>query len=106
MSKQFESIMRGLQQVADYKNGDKTKCRVRTVAAHDIEPLAAYSKDEIRAIRHEKNFTQKDFAEILGVNKKTVEAWEAGTRKPTGTAVRLFQLMEKDPNIINHMVRQ
>jgi hypothetical protein len=33
MSKQFESIMRGLQQVADYKNGDKTKCRVRTITA-------------------------------------------------------------------------
>ena len=105
MSKQFESIMRGLQQVADYKNGDISKCRLKTVSVPDVEPIAEYTKEEIRGIRRKNNFTQKTFAEILGVTAKAVEAWEAGKRKPTGAAQRLFQIMEKNPSVFDYVIR-
>jgi putative transcriptional regulator len=106
MSKQFESIMRGLQQVAEYKNGDKTKCRVRNVEIPNIEPVQEFSKDDIKSIRLKINLPQTHFAELLGVSSRSVEAWEAGTRKPTGTAKRLFQMINNNPNIVDSMVRR
>jgi len=107
MAKQtyFESIKEALEQVIAFQNGDTSKARVRIVTIPDIEPITEYPKEKIREIRHKTNLTQKYFADLLGVTSKSVEAWEAGTRKPTGTAKRLFQLIEKDPNIINHMIR-
>jgi len=101
----FESIMEGLQQIADFKNGDTSKVRVRVVEIPDIEPITEYTKEKIKEIRHKNNFTQKTFAEIFGVTPKAVEAWEAGKRRPTSAAQRLFQLMEKDPNIINTIIK-
>ena len=106
MSKMGKSIMRGLQDIIDFQNGDKTKCRVRVVNVPEIEPLTEFPKEKIREIRFKNNFTQQHFAELLGVTKKAVEAWESGARKPTGTAKRLFQLIEKDPNIVNIMVKR
>jgi len=106
MSERGEKIIKSLQNIIDFQNGDKTKCRIRVVRAPEIEPLEEFPKEKIREIRFKNDFTQEHFAEFLGVTKKSVEAWEAGTRKPTGTAKRLFQLIEKDPNIINSMVRR
>ena len=105
MSKMGKSILRGLQDIIDFQNGDTSKARVRVVTIPDIEPITEYPKEKIREIRQKTNLTQKYFADMLGVTSKSVEAWEAGTRKPTGTAKRLFQLIEKDPTILNHMVK-
>ena len=101
----FESIMEGLQQAIDFKNGDTSKGRVRLVEVPNIEPVTEYSKEKIKEIRQRINLPQKYFAELVGVTPKAVEAWETGTRKPTGTAKRLFQLMENDPNIMNSLIR-
>lgn len=43
--------------------------------------------------------TQLSFALLLGVSKKTVIAWEAGVRKPNGSARRLLGLLDQDRNI-------
>lgn len=40
------------------------------------------------------------FAQMLGVSKKTVEAWEAGTNVPNGSAMRLLQLLEDKPQVV------
>ena len=95
MSEQFESIKRGLEQIIAFENGDTSvKCRVRTVTIPDVEPIVEYSKEKIKELRQKNNFTQKTFADVLGVTPKAVEAWEAGKRKPSGTANRLFQQEE------------
>ena len=106
MSKQFESIKRGLEQIIAFENGDTSvKCRVRNVTIPDVEPVTEYSKEKIKELRQKNNFTQKTFANVLGVTTKAVEKWEAGERKPTGTAKRLFQLIEKEPSIINVVIK-
>jgi len=102
MSVRGERIIKSLQQAIDFQNGDKTKCRVKMVEKPELEPLAEYPKEKIREIRQKNNFTQKYFAELLGVSSKSVEAWEEGKRKPTGTAIRLFQLMELNPDMVNN----
>ena len=78
---------------------------VRYVTIPDVELVTEYTKDRIKELPQKNNFTQKTFAEVLGVTAKAVEKWESGERKPTGTANRLFQLIEKDPSIINAIVK-
>ena len=101
----FDSLVEALNQAIDFEKGNKKLGRVRVVTVPNIVPVTEYSKEKIKEIRHKTNLPQKYFAELIGVTPRAVEAWEAGTRKPTGTAKRLFQLIEKDPNVLNNMIK-
>jgi putative transcriptional regulator len=37
----------------------------------------------------------------MGVSTKTVEAWEAGTNKPIGSARRFLSVLKSDPSLLN-----
>lgn len=63
-----------------------------------IEPVRAFSSEEVKAIRISANLTQLEFAAVLGVSKKAVEAWECGRNTPSGSACRMLSMMEKDPD--------
>jgi len=66
-----------------------------------VSPLKEYKPHEIKAIRERNNYSQSYFGEFLGVSLKTVQAWEAGTNKPTGTALRIFQILEQNPHALD-----
>lgn len=100
----FNDTLQGLQDALEYVNGDKTKGRSKTVTVPEVVPVKEYSKDDIKRIRMEYHLTQKVFAEVVGVSTKTVEAWETGTNKPTGSVFRLFQLIETDDSILDHVL--
>ena len=99
-----ESLIEALQQAIDFENGDTSKGRVRTVEVLNVEPLAEFPKERIKEIRKKNNLTQRTFAEVLGVSPKAVESWETGLRQPTGTARRLFQIIEKSPDVIGDVL--
>ncbi|MDR1863845.1 MAG: helix-turn-helix domain-containing protein [Treponema sp.] len=105
MSKQFESIMEGLNELSDYSRGDKTKTRVRVIEVPDISiaPLNTYDKDTIKQIRLGSNLTLKSFASCMGVSQKTVESWESGTNTPSGASCRLLQILEKKPDALREL---
>jgi putative transcriptional regulator len=102
MSKQFDSMMVGLTELLEYSKGDKTKGRSRVVEVKElsVKPLKQYSKDELKKIRLSNNLTLKTFAECFGVSQKTVESWERGENKPSGSSIRLFQILEKNRKIL------
>ncbi len=104
----YDSLKRGLQNIIDYQNGDVSKCVVRSGARQTKKavPVKEYSKEEIKALRNGNHLSQRFFAEIMGVTPQTVEAWEAGKSKPSGTASRLFQLIEHDKNVLEEMILQ
>ena len=92
----FESITQGLTEAIEYERGKLTDVRVHKVT---VAPLHDYTKEEIKAIRIKNNMTQKLFAEALGVAKKTIEAWEAGTNSPSGVACRMLELLKQDDGL-------
>jgi len=102
MSTQYESIMQGLNEVLEYVKGDKSKARSRVVEHKglNVKPLKVYSKEEIKEIRLYNNLTIKKFADCFGVSQKTVESWERGENIPSGSSLRLFQMMEANSNIL------
>lgn len=59
-----------------------------------------YNAKEVQSIRKTTGFSQKLFASYMGVSAKTVEAWEAGTNRPSGTASRILSMMEMNAALI------
>lgn len=97
MTKRYESIKSGLDEVLeDVRSGNKKLDR-RVV---EFEPVKEYKAKEVKKIRNSFGFSQSSFADYLGVSKKTVEAWEAGTNRPAGAASRLLRMMELDHDLI------
>ena len=46
------------------------------------------------------DMTQKAFANVLGVSKRTVEAWETGRSTPSPTAKNLINLIAQKPELV------
>jgi putative transcriptional regulator len=93
----FDKIMQGLKEMDAYQKG-KLKARKRTLK---IEPTRAYDAKKVKNLRKELlNLTQAAFAGVCGVSNKTVEAWESGKNMPSGSACRLFELIENDPEAL------
>lgn len=90
----YDSIMTGLNQAVDYANGNCAEAKVHKIK---VEPLEAFKPEEIKLIRNNLQMTQVIFAAILGVSKKTVEAWEQGINSPSGPASRLLKLFKDNP---------
>ena len=49
---------------------------------------------DIRAIRQQRELTQVELAQLLGVAPGTVRNWEQGIRKPNGSACILLNQMK------------
>ena len=57
-----------------------------------VEPLAP---DQIKQIRDTSRVSQAVFARLLNTSLSTVQKWEIGQKKPTGTALKLLHLVQK-----------
>ncbi len=90
MSEFFDELMTGLNEAVAIEKGS-LKGR-KTV--YEIQPVKKYDKVQIKQIRTSVGMTQVLFANYMGVSTKTVEAWEKGINRPTGTACRLISLLE------------
>lgn len=47
--------------------------------------------------------SQTEFAETLGISKRTLEQWEQGRRKPSGAAKQLLKIAERHPEVLNEV---
>lgn len=91
----FAALTTNLEEAIDVAKGNK-KARERSIR---IKPVQHFTSREIKEIRHKLDMTQVLFAELLGVSKKSVEAWESDTNTPNGSAKRLLQLLDSNPQL-------
>ncbi len=96
MNNIYESIVAGLTEAIEDVQSKEKKLKRRVVT---IVPVKEYEADEIKAIRKSTGLSQKLFAGYMGVSDKTVEAWESGKNRPSGTASRLLSMMEMDAEL-------
>jgi putative transcriptional regulator len=93
-----EGLIAALKQAIDYEKGKTVKGVKSTKIS--IAPLPHYKAQTIKQIRKKVRLSQSTFAHVLGVSKKTVEAWESGRNEPQGPAKRMLMLLEKDNKFI------
>lgn len=95
-----DSIIRGLQEAIDYENGVGRAQKIKV----KVSPIPSYKAERIKDIRNKIGLSQSAFSSVIGVSKKTVEAWEAGRCIPQGPAQRMLELIDKKPNIVNDYI--
>jgi len=59
-----------------------------------LAPCPQFTAKDVRRIRMKSHASQGVFAAFLNVGKTTVAAWEQGTKKPSGAAAKLLELVE------------
>lgn len=60
-----------------------------------IAPVTPLEPAQIKGIREAARVSQAVFARLLNTSLSTVQKWEIGQKKPTGTALKLLHLVEK-----------
>ena len=69
-----------------------------TMREFDESCLAAppeIAPKQIKRIREQAHVSQPVFARYLNTSESTVQKWEAGTKRPSGMALKLLALVEK-----------
>jgi putative transcriptional regulator len=61
-----------------------------------LTPTAPLRPAQIKRIRETSRVSQAVFAALLNTSVSTVQKWEVGQKRPTGSALKLLHLVEKN----------
>ena len=78
-----------------HKGGFIDATTMREFDALCLPPLRDYTPADVQRIRTKTKASQAVFASVLNVGATTVAAWEQGTKKPSGAAVKLLDLDDR-----------
>jgi len=60
-----------------------------------LPPIAPLAPAQIKQIREASRVSQAVFAALLNTSLSTVQKWEIGQKRPTGTALKLLHLVQE-----------
>ena len=69
--------------------------QMRKFDALCLEPVPDYDADRIKALRARQAISQTVLASLLNISPSTVRQWEAGTKHPSGSSLKLLHLIER-----------
>ena len=95
-----QSLVTRVQEFAAHAKSRKPLPLVRITEIKIPPPVKPLPPREIRSIRTRLGVSQAAFAALLNVPQKTAVSWESGTRKPSGAALKLLQLVKQRPEIL------
>ena len=78
-----------------FKAGAMDEITMREIDALCLPPKRPIRPEDIRRIRTANHVSQAVFAAMLGTGKTTVQQWERGSKKPSGPALRLLDLIDR-----------
>jgi putative transcriptional regulator len=90
----------GAAMVAAAQDGLKALKDKKTLRTFRVEVPRPLESKQIADIRSSLNASQGVFASYLGVSKAAVVVWEYGTRRPSGTALKLLSIARKNPSVL------
>jgi len=99
MAKQYKSeLLAAVHESAEalHRAGSIDKRTMKKFEDACLEPVKNFSAEEIRILRERERLSQPVFARYFNVTKGIVSAWERGTKKPSGPALRLLALVKKN----------
>jgi putative transcriptional regulator len=88
MDKQhFDQLVKGVREMKRHMAGKA----VRGARTTQLD------EPDVRAIREAARISQSQFAELIGVNLRTLQNWEQRRTKPTGPARALLKIVASNP---------
>ncbi|ROZ66235.1 DNA-binding transcriptional regulator [Ramlibacter sp. WS9] len=97
MRKTKSPILEAVHETAKglHKAGVMDQVTLREFDRLCLPPVEPLKPQQIKKIREASHVSQAVFARLLNTSLSTVQKWEIGQKKPTGTALKLLHLVEK-----------
>jgi putative transcriptional regulator len=73
---------------------------VREMKAGQAARVTKVEPNEVAQARQESGLSQTQFAEALGISKRTLQEWEQGRRSPSGAAQTLIRIAKRHPEVV------
>ncbi len=86
-----DELLASMQEALAHARGERTDVRVTEVPAPAVR---------VRAVRKRLRLAQADFATLLGVSVSGLRKWEQGVRQPSGAALTLLTVMDREPEAV------
>jgi len=80
--------------------GQRLLKSVREMKAGQAARVTKVASNEVADARHESGLSQAEFAEVLGISKRTLQEWEQGRRSPSGAAQTLIRIAKRHPAVL------
>lgn len=98
MRKKKSAILEAVHDTAKglHKAGVMDRITLREFDRLCLPPIEPLEPEKIKRIREEAHVSQAVFAAILNTSLSTVQKWEVGQKRPTGTALKLLHLVQKN----------
>jgi putative transcriptional regulator len=64
------------------------------------------STPEIAAVRARHGLSQREFADLLGIDLRTLQNWEQGRNRPDGAALSLVLMFDRAPELVEEMLSE
>ena len=78
-----------------HKAGVMNQVTLREFDRLCLPPVEPLQPEQIKHIRETTRVSQAVFARLLNTSLSTVQKWEIGQKKPTGTALKLLHLVQR-----------
>jgi putative transcriptional regulator len=62
--------------------------------------VTAVEVNDVAQARHKAGLSQAQFADVLGISKRTLQDWEQGRRSPSGAARALIRIAKRHPDVV------
>jgi putative transcriptional regulator len=92
----FDKIMAGVNDAITYVDGTADK---------SVYGIHAVSGPDIKAIRAKTGLSQAKFCQAFAIQKRALEDWEQGRRSPSGPALVLLTLIDREPQTVLRALR-
>ncbi len=92
-----KSVAKSLTSVIDdlYSDGAVDEVTMREIHSLCLPDIQEYSAVRIVELRKKTHLSQAAFAAVVNVSPSTVQKWERGVKKPSGSSQRLFDIIER-----------
>ncbi|OWF81851.1 NadS family protein [Yersinia alsatica] len=90
----FDDLIKSMHYMVAVENGEITPSPAQ-VHQHRLP--------DVKLLRTSSGMKQEEFAEIVGVSKGLVQSWEQHRRIPSGAALKLLMMIERNPKIIEEL---
>ncbi len=94
-SRLADDIFVSLNEALKYARGEKAD-----VIVHRVTPR----KSDAREARIKLGLSQREFASFIGTAVGTVRKWELGTRRPSGAARTLIEVIRIEPKAVRRAI--
>ena len=97
MRKTKSAILEAVRETAKglHKAGAMDQVTLREFDRLCLPPVQSLQPAQIKQIRETSRVSQAVFAALLNTSVSTVQKWEIGQKRPTGTALKLLHLVQK-----------